>query len=94
MENENKFLNKFKTSEINKLDVVMRDELKYTDIEREALLHALLDIAESFEKVYSTIIPQINLLKNKQDIREGMWELREEFRHIQYHINDAKLTEL
>ena len=64
--------------------------------EAEAIVHALVDIAESVEDVYCNLIPKVlsepeasvNLVK------ERLWDIREEFRHIDYHVHDGKLTEL
>jgi len=62
----------------------------------DALVHALVDIAESIEKVYGKIIPKILDEPEipPEALRERLWEIREEFRHIDYHIHDAKLMEL
>jgi hypothetical protein len=62
----------------------------------DAVVHALVDIAESIQKIYAEAIPEI-LLAADADIdvlKDRLWELREEFRHIDYHIHDAKLTDL
>jgi hypothetical protein len=62
----------------------------------DALVHALVDIAESIEKVYGKIIPKIldEPEMASELLRERLWEIREEFRHIDYHIHDAKLMDL
>ncbi len=62
--------------------------------ELESYIHALLDIEESIEKVYNVCIR--NILDNKDDpeiIQNNIWDIREEFRHIDYHISDANLTD-
>jgi len=60
----------------------------------ESYMHALIDIEESFINIYKIYLDEI--IKNEENtdfIKEKIWDIREEFRHIQYHINDAKLTE-
>lgn len=62
----------------------------------EAVIHALIDISESIEKIYGELVP--NMLNasdsTNDDLKDKLWDIREEFRHIEYHIEDAKLTEL
>jgi|GEM_PF-2745018 len=62
----------------------------------EALEYALQDISESIEEIYSLIIPKIlnNSNESKDFILNLLWDIRENFRHIQYHIDDGKLTSL
>lgn len=60
----------------------------------DTLSHALTDISESFGKIYNEIMQRIANETDKEKTIELLWEIREQFRHIQYHINDAKLTEL
>lgn len=62
----------------------------------EAIAHALVDIAESIEKIYGSLIQSILDRRDSSDddLNDALWELREEFRHIQYHVCDSKLTEL
>ena len=62
----------------------------------EALVHALVDIGESMEKLYATLLPELmNTLDQPSAVfKDKLWDIREEFRHIEYHLRDAKLTEL
>ena len=57
----------------------------------EAFAHALHDVFESTEKIFHQIIPGI--VQRKALSKEDLWELREEFRHILYHLEEAKLAE-
>lgn len=57
----------------------------------ETFAHALTDVFESTEKVFHRIIPGI--VQRKVLSKEDLWELREEFRHILYHLEEAKLVE-
>ncbi len=62
--------------------------------ELESFVHSLLDIEESFKKIYNVHVK--NILDNENNdevIKDNLWDIREEFRHIDYHINDANLTE-
>ncbi|MBX5445349.1 hypothetical protein [Sphaerobacter sp.] len=77
------------------------DRLERTDVlshsEADALALALADIAESMETVYSQLVPRLlKALKAEQrdEVLNALWDLREAFRHVDYHIHDAKLTEL
>lgn len=75
---------------------LLRSHQVVPDEEADAIVHALTDIGVSIEKVYFDIIPRI--LSNPEisidDLRDRLWDLREEFRHIDYHIHDSKLTDL
>ena len=65
-----------------------------TNEEIDSFIHAIVDIEESFLKIYSIHIKEILDNQSNYDlIQDRLWEIREEFRHIDYHINDAKLTE-
>lgn len=77
------------------------DRLEQSDVlshsEADALALALADIAESVDTVYSQLVPRLlEALERKErdDILHVLWDLREAFRHVDYHIHDAKLTEL
>ena len=61
--------------------------------ELDAYIHALVDIKESINKIYNIYLE--NILQNelnKDVILNNLWDIREEFRHIEYHIKDARLT--
>ncbi|NQY42021.1 MAG: hypothetical protein HRT87_01585 [Legionellales bacterium] len=54
----------------------------------DTLSHSLLDIEESFNKVFSTLIPKISKSSNSDEIYDALLDIGEEFRHIIYHIKD------
>lgn len=62
----------------------------------EAVIHALTDISESIEKIYGELVPDLldTFGAPEDDLKDKLWDIREEFRHIEYHMEDAKLTEL
>ncbi len=64
--------------------------------EAETLAHALLDISESIEKLYCSPVPQLlsEQEARSEHIEEVLWDIRAEFRHIDYHIHDARFTDL
>jgi len=64
--------------------------------EAGTLAHALLDVYESVQKVYGSLIPQLldDHEASRECVKEFLWDVREEFRHIDYHIHDAELTDL
>ena len=62
----------------------------------EAIVYALVDIAESMEKVYGTLLPELLAVLDRPsaEFKDKLWDIREEFRHVEYHIHDAELTDL
>jgi len=62
----------------------------------DALVHALVDIEESVRKIYVELVPElVRTLDEPPDaFKEKLWDIREEFRHIAYHIEDAGLVDL
>ncbi len=61
----------------------------------EAIIHALVDIEESFEKIYKKIMPELSKNELSEDaVQNLLWDIREELRHIDYHIHDSHLLEL
>jgi hypothetical protein len=62
--------------------------------ECDTIVHALVDIQESMEKVYLQLLPKLmNAQTHPTEKTEILWEIREEFRHIAYHIRDAHWVE-
>ncbi|MDX9947002.1 MAG: hypothetical protein RBS38_06510 [Bacteroidales bacterium] len=64
----------------------------FSEKDLEAYVHALIDIKESVSKITGLLL-EVDDKKNKEEVLDIIWEIREEFRHIDYHIKDAKLTE-
>ncbi len=61
----------------------------------EALVYGLQEIKNSIDLIYDKIIPElINENLNKDQILNLLWEIREECRHIDYHIKDSELLDL
>ncbi len=58
----------------------------------EALALALFDISEAIETVYNELISKFldNKLSNEES-NDFLLDLKQEFNHILYHIEDAKL---
>jgi hypothetical protein len=68
-------------------------------LEREradAIVHALVDIGESMERIYGALLPELMVALHQPSavFKDKLWDIREEFRHVEYHLHDAKLTEL
>ena len=60
----------------------------------EAWCYDLSEINRSIEVIKNKFIPA--LLENQdqeEKFQDLLWDIREEFRHLQYHIDDGKLTE-
>ena len=61
----------------------------------EALIYGLQEIKDSIEIIYNEILPKLFDDKlNKEQLLELLWDLREEFRHIDYHIKDAEILDM
>jgi hypothetical protein len=62
----------------------------------DALVHALVDIEESTSRIYGELLPELaRVIDQSPDVfKEKLWDVREEFRHIAYHLHDAKLADL
>lgn len=81
-----------------KLDELLYAILKQMNVkphdEIDSYIHALGDIKESIAKIYDVYL--LEIIENKDNpevIQEKLWDIREEFRHIEYHMHDAKLME-
>ena len=75
---------------------ILKNSNFFSKEDLESLMHALIDVEESFIKIYDVLIPNLLKLKNvdKELLQECLWDIREEFRHIYYHIHDSKITDL
>jgi hypothetical protein len=65
--------------------------------EADALAHALLDIAEAINRVYGSLVPELLASLHggsRVQVKDVIGDLREEFRHIDYHVHDPHLTDL
>lgn len=68
---------------------------KKSELQAEAIIHALIDNEESFQTVYKEMVPKIlqtNLTND--EFMDLLWDIRDEFRHIDYHIQDGNLINL
>ena len=47
-------------------------------------------------KIYVELVPELvgTLDESPDAFKEKLWDIREEFRHIAYHIEDAGLVDL
>jgi hypothetical protein len=63
----------------------------------ESLTHALVDIYESVVQVYGTTLPtilgQTSTISNEV-LQDMVWDLRETFRHIDYHVHDSGILDI
>ncbi|CCB86780.1 putative uncharacterized protein [Parachlamydia acanthamoebae UV-7] len=66
-----------------------------SELQAEAIIHALIDIEESFQTVYKEMIPKLlqNNLTNAE-FMDLLWDIRDQFQHIDYHIHDGNLINL
>lgn len=57
----------------------------------EAWVHALVDIQESYTRIFEKFLPEaLMLIESSREKREILWDIREEFRHIEYHLKDVE----
>ena len=65
---------------------------------RIELYSALIEIASSVLKIYGETLVELQLRlddgEDVESIKDVLFELRDEFRHITSHIEDARLTEI
>jgi hypothetical protein len=90
----NNLIDKFKKEQSAKLNRLLIESNVLSQDETEKLLYGLSEIADSFLQVYERIIPEILEQEEKKNIKDKLWDLREEFRHIQYHLDDGNFLEL
>ena len=60
----------------------------------DTFIHSLADIKESIDEIYNNYVPKLLEDKPLEELEDIIWDIREEFRHIQYHIEDADLTNI
>lgn len=78
----------------NKLFHIFKDKAQLDDERAGTLAHALLDIDSSINTVFSSLVPKLlDITTSEEEIKETLWDIRDEFRHIEYHIDDARLTD-
>lgn len=77
-----------------KLGQYLLHTLGLNDTNADNLSSALADISHSLVRVYSDLLPNLYKTSNRDQAVELLWEIKEEFRHIDYHIKDASLCEM
>jgi len=62
--------------------------------EAGTVAHTLMDTHESVEKVYGELLSAVPYRPDveKSVLEERLWEICEEFQHIDYHIHEAGFT--
>jgi hypothetical protein len=61
-----------------------------TPEEAETWVHALVDIQESYTKIFEKLIGEALSGALKRSEHEVLWDIREEMRHISYHVQDIE----
>ena len=57
----------------------------------EAWVHAFVDLEKSYDVIFNKLLPE--MLAHTESTRsdqEILWDIREEFRHIEYHLRDVE----
>ena len=87
---------RFPDGQADKLLAVLSARPVLPGRDHEAIVHTLTDIAASGQKVYGELLPE--LLSDPsvatEALQDTLWDIREEFRHIQYHIDDGARNDL
>lgn len=90
-------MNEIKADEFRKLINLLTRENLFDRKNAESIIHALVDIKQSVNHIYNKILPELvyaNEALEQEQLLEKLWEIREQFRHIDYHMRDANLTEI
>ena len=60
----------------------------------EAFVYGLLHVAESIQKIYCKLIPELldNDKLSSEEMLDRIHDIRSEFDHIYYHMEDGKLS--
>lgn len=74
-------------TKLEKAEIFKKDKL-------DSFIHSLVDIKNSIDEIYNVYIPILLKNESKELLEETIWDIREEFRHINYHIEDANLTNI
>jgi hypothetical protein len=89
-------MNTMSNVDADKLLDMLKKNPRFSQEQAEALVHAMVDIAESMNKVYGEVLPRLLSEPNASAdvLQDRIWDLREEFRHIDYHVHDSGVLEL
>ncbi len=71
---------------IKSSEVIAKHGQEWED-EETVLAISLLEIEESFRKIFDVLLPRI---ESETRIDPVLWEIGEELRHIIYHIHDTR----
>ena len=73
-----------------KLIPLLQRQTSLKNEEIESIAHALVDIAESTVKIYEHLLPKLMQAVSQEETQNLIWEIRDEMRHIDYHIHDVE----
>lgn len=89
---------------INELKLEVEDQIKLGKFlinrlgldgdKADTLSNSLTDISKSMYKIYGVLLPKLYSIADRDELVELLWDIKEEFRHVDYHIKDAALDEL
>lgn len=97
MDEKSTFANSLSPGWDTSLCELLQAKLDFSVEKAESLSYALVDILEAVVQVYGTNIPMI--LEHKASAETEMlqdmaWDIREAFRHIDYHIHESGVLDL
>lgn len=82
---------------VDRLLLLLREHGGMSAEGAEAAVHALIDIEHSVDTLYEKLIPALlsqETSADTLDTKDKIWDLREEFRHIDYHVHDSGLLDI
>jgi hypothetical protein len=80
---------------IDRLLLLLRENGGMSAEGADAAVHALIDISQSMDQIYEQLVPAL-LSPNTTTaagIKDKIWDLREELRHVDYHVHDSGLLD-
>jgi hypothetical protein len=80
---------------MDRLLLILQENGGMPALRAEAAAHALVDISQSMDQIYDVLIPALlsPSLTAAADIKDRIWDLREELRHVDYHVHDSGLLD-
>ena len=97
MDKKNDFTKSLPLGWDNSICELLRVRLDSSVEKAESLTHALVDILEEVVGVYGKTIPTILQHKASAEMeipQDLVWDIREAFRHIDYHIHESGVLDL
>jgi len=79
---------------INDLYTKLEKDKIFNKEKLDSFVHSISDIKEAIDKIYNEYLPKLLTEQSRDSLEDIIWDIREEFRHIDYHIKDANLLDI